>query len=246
MGMDISLQTVAQNSRAILDMLNAQANEGVAKGRIGIRKDGQITVFKGMEFVLHLRQCHRAKQLLKAQALIAERKSPVSSLVSSLKLNSVRLDKRPVSELILRLNRSNVMVRQTGAGSAAQVLLTTRSEAVSSIEPATWTGPVQHGELYLGIMAETMKIWDKYRESAGNDTPNVAANPLSVALPEAPSECDEKPALPPKSDQSALQRNVSRARMAYGDPTPVYTVDALQVERPTSPTRVESMLRHPV
>lgn len=81
MGMDISLQTVAQNSRAILDMLNAQANEGMAKGRIGIRKDGQITVFKGMEFVLHLRQCHRAKQLLKAQELIAERKSPVSSLV---------------------------------------------------------------------------------------------------------------------------------------------------------------------
>lgn len=221
MGMDISLQTVAQNSRAILDMLNAQANEGVAKGRIGIRKDGQITVFRGMEFVLHLRQCHRAKQLLKAQELITEKKSPVSSLVSSLKLNSVRLDKRPVSQLIVRLNRSNVMDRQTSTGSATQVLLTTRSAAVSSIEPATWTVPAKHEELFPTVMAEAEKIWTKYREPAGNDTSAVAANPLSDARPEASTECDAKPALPPKSNQSALQRNVSRARMAYGAPMPV-------------------------
>lgn len=245
MGMDISLQTVAQNSRAILDMLNAQADEGVAKGRIGIRKDGQITVFKGMEFVLHLRQCHRAKQLLKAQDLITERKSPVSSLMSSLKLNSVRLDKRPVSELILRLNRSNVMDRNTGAGSAAQVLLTTHSEAVSPIEPTTWTVPAKREELYPAVMREAEKIWAKYRAPAGNDTPTAAANPPSAAPPEAPTGCDAKPALPPKSSQSVLQRNVSRARMAYGDPTPVYTADQLKTDLPTSPTRVESTQRHP-
>ncbi|MFK0377168.1 hypothetical protein [Pandoraea sp. NPDC090278] len=223
MGMDISLQTVAQNSRAILDMLNAQADEGVAKGRIGIRKDGQLTVFKGMEFVLHLRQCHRAKQLLKAHDLITEKKSPVSSLMSSLKLNSVRLDKRPVSELILKLNRSNVMDRQTSAGSAGQVLLTTGSEAVSSIEPTTWTVPANDEALYPTVMAEAEKIWAKYREPAGNDTPTVAANPLNDAPPATPTECDEKPALPPKNSQSALQTNISRARMAYGDLTPVYT-----------------------
>ncbi|VVE69912.1 hypothetical protein PAN31117_03506 [Pandoraea anapnoica] len=245
MGMDISLQTVAQNSRAVLDMLNAQANEGVAKGRIGIRKDGQITVFKGMEFVLHLRQCHRAKELLKAHELIAERKSPISSLVSLLKLNSVRLDKRPVSELILKLNRSNVMDRQAGAGSAAQVLLTTRSEAVSSIEPTTWTVPAKREDFYPTVMAEAEKIWAKYREPADSDTPTVAADPLSDALPEAPTECDAKPALPPKSNQSVLQRNVRLARMAYGDPTPVYTADEQKADRPTSPTRVESNQRYP-
>ncbi|AKC69031.1 hypothetical protein [Pandoraea oxalativorans] len=245
MSMNLSLQTVAQNSRATLDMLNAQASEGVAKGRIGIRKDGQITVFKGMEFVLHLRQCHRAKALLKAHELIAERKSSVASLVSSLKLNSVRLDKRPVSELIFRLNRSNETDRNIGAKAAMPVLLTTRAESVSSIAPATWTGPAKHGEFYLTIMAEAMKIWDKYRESAGNDTPTVAVGSLSDALPEAPTECEAKPTIPPKCSQSVLQRNISCARMVYGDPTPVYTANDLKAERPMSPARVESMQRYP-
>ncbi|VVD85503.1 hypothetical protein PAQ31011_01345 [Pandoraea aquatica] len=95
MSMNISLQTVAQQSRATLDTLNAAACAGTVKGRVGIRKDGELIVFKGMQFVLHLKQCQRAENLLKAHELLAPRKPSVASFVSSLKLNGLRLDTRP-------------------------------------------------------------------------------------------------------------------------------------------------------
>ncbi|UVA79714.1 hypothetical protein [Pandoraea commovens] len=63
----ISLQSVAYNSRPTLDRLGEPGNGAtIENGRIGINDKGQLVVFKGRTYLLHLQQCYRADKLIKA------------------------------------------------------------------------------------------------------------------------------------------------------------------------------------
>ncbi len=111
----ISLQSVAYNSRPTLDRLGEPGNGAtIENGRIGINDKGQLVVFKGKAFLLHLRQCYRADKLIKANDLSTHTSA---SLRSALKFKDLRLGKQSTDTLITRMNLTNALRKIVGDAS---------------------------------------------------------------------------------------------------------------------------------
>ncbi|MFK0377167.1 hypothetical protein [Pandoraea sp. NPDC090278] len=109
----ISLQSVAYHSRPTLDRLGEPGNGATIENRrIGINNKGQLVIFKGKTFLLHLQQCYRADKLIKANDLSTRASS---SLRSTLKFKDLRLGKLSTDALITRMNLTNALRKITGA-----------------------------------------------------------------------------------------------------------------------------------
>ncbi|VVD93431.1 hypothetical protein [Pandoraea commovens] len=109
----ISLQSVAYNSRPTLDRLGEPGNGAtIENGRIGINDKGQLVVFKGRTYLLHLQQCYRADKLIKANDLSTHASA---SLRSELKFKDLRLGKQSTDTLIRRMNLTNALRKFVGA-----------------------------------------------------------------------------------------------------------------------------------
>lgn len=109
----ISLQSVAYNSRPTLDRLGEPGNGAtIENGRIGINDKGQLVVFKGKTYLLHLQQCYRADKLIKANDLSTHTSA---SLRSALKFKDLRLGKQSTDTLIRRMNLTNALRKIVGA-----------------------------------------------------------------------------------------------------------------------------------
>ncbi|VVE74175.1 hypothetical protein [Pandoraea sputorum] len=113
----ISLQSVAYNSRATLDRLGEPGNGAtIENGRIGVNDKGQLVVFKGKAFLLHLEQCYRADKLIKANDLSTHASA---SLRAALKFKDLRLGKQSTDTLIRRMNLTNALPKIDGASNKA-------------------------------------------------------------------------------------------------------------------------------
>uniref|UniRef100_A0A0H3WVU7 Uncharacterized protein n=1 Tax=Pandoraea faecigallinarum TaxID=656179 RepID=A0A0H3WVU7_9BURK len=107
---------MAQNSFATLDRLHTpESGAYIEKGRIGINDRGQLVVFKGKEFLLHLRQCHRADKFMKANGLSSGARP---SLLSTLKFKDLRMGTQAVDTLIKRMRTSNTLADVAGRPAA--------------------------------------------------------------------------------------------------------------------------------
>ena len=99
--MNISLLAVAERSAPMLDKLEEMKDAFSPEGkRIGITSRGELVVFKGSRFLMHPRQCQRAKDLMRANNLTPEGKS---SLIDSFKCKELRMNRMPVADLLASL-----------------------------------------------------------------------------------------------------------------------------------------------
>ncbi|AKC69030.1 hypothetical protein [Pandoraea oxalativorans] len=109
----ISLQSVAHHSRPTLDRLGEPGNGAtIENGRIGINDKGQLVVFKGKAFLLHLQQCYRAEKLIKANDLSTHTST---SLRAALRFKDLRLGTQSTDTLIRRMNLANALRKIVGA-----------------------------------------------------------------------------------------------------------------------------------
>ncbi|VVE69910.1 hypothetical protein PAN31117_03505 [Pandoraea anapnoica] len=117
----ITLQSVAYNSRPTLHRLGEPGNGAtIENGRIGINEKGQLVVFKGKTYLLHLQQCYRADKLIKANDLSTHASS---SLRSALKFKDLRMGKQSADTLISKMNLTNALRKIVGKSDYYEALL---------------------------------------------------------------------------------------------------------------------------
>ncbi|WP_087690394.1 hypothetical protein [Pandoraea sp. PE-S2R-1] len=199
--MSNTLHSVATQSSTTLEYLRTGAFD-TQELRIGIRKDGSLTVYKGMQYLLHPKETHRALKFLKENKFSESAKS-------TLQQDSLRLSKAATRDLIMTL--------RTHCSSYAAPPVQARKSSVAH-RPRSASAPT------LTTPKPTTPIARSRAGSIGTSPmPNKADWGL---LPQIMTELargpEGAPPLPPKENREALRNGVEAARArAAGISAPV-------------------------
>ncbi|WP_331692252.1 hypothetical protein [Pandoraea sputorum] len=229
---NISLQSVAYNSRAALDRLGEPGNGAtIENGRIGINDKGQLVVFKGKTFLLHLQQCYRADKLIKANDLSTRASA---SLRSALKFKDLRLGKQSTDTLIRRMNLTNALRKILGASDKAvcfeSLLAGMPDKTSSSGSPRS-----PHSQASVRITTQPpMALQDlKWLVSTANDN---LGTPVAATPPKRPPRKIDPPFMHHPLPSSPSPSTVSSHSFEFLPGTPP------QTQTPTSGTAPPSSI----
>lgn len=198
--MSNTLQSVATQSSAALEYLRTGAFD-TQDMRIGIRKDGSLALYKGMQYLLHPNETHRALKFLKENKFS-------ESARSTLQQDSLRLSKAATRDLIMTL--------RTHCTSYAAPPLQARKSSTAH-RPRSASAPT------LATPKPTTPI-ARSRASSVDTSPmpnKVDWGLLPEILAELARGPDNAPPLPPKMNREALCSSVEAARRAAGVTVPV-------------------------
>lgn len=95
--MSITLNSLANNSTATMEYLRTEAFDTHDR-RIGIRKDGTLAIYKGMQYLLHPHETHRALKFLKETKLSESAKLTFQQ-------DKLRLSHPATQELVMTLRK---------------------------------------------------------------------------------------------------------------------------------------------
>lgn len=216
--MNISLLSVTANSGPTLDKLEQLKDTFPAEGkRIGLTKRGELVIFKGSRFLLHPRQCQRARDLMQEYDFV--RKTTASPL-TSLKFKELRMNKAPVADLLALLTK--IKARSDTGNSPFRSIFRACEQVPVKIphRPSVTLSDV------MG-MEKAVKRGDSRQEpdtcgSAVSDDgyeSGASANARRLRTSTEDMESKGAPPLPPKKNREALRTNVENARRALQDPT---------------------------
>ncbi|MCE4061169.1 hypothetical protein LXM60_13230 [Pandoraea sputorum] len=209
----ISLQSVAYNSRATLNRLGEPGNGAtIENGRIGINDKGQLVVFKGKAFLLHLRQCYRADKLIKANDLSTHESA---SLRSALKFKDLRLGKPSTDTLLTRMNVTNALRKIIGAPDKTVCFESFLAGMPGKI--LSKGGPHSpHSQASVRITTQPpMALQELERQASTTD--NNAGTPVTATPPKRPPRKIDPPFLhhsQPSSDSPAFLGDLHRGGLA--------------------------------
>ncbi|VVD64766.1 hypothetical protein PIN31009_00292 [Pandoraea iniqua] len=202
--MSNTLQSVATQSSAALEYLRTGAFD-TQDMRIGIRKDGSLALYKGMQYLLHPKETHRALKFLKENKFSESAKS-------TLQQDSLRLSKPAAQNLVMTLRTH----RTSYAAPPPQARKSSSAQRPRSASAPTLTTPTP--------TPKTTTPNARSRASSVDTSPMPSKVDWSL-LPEILAELargpDNAPPLPPKMNREALCSSVEAARRAAGVAVPV-------------------------
>ncbi|AJP55967.1 hypothetical protein UC34_01105 [Pandoraea vervacti] len=229
MSTSISLNSVALNSRAKLDALDAvgQPKEGAAitNGRIGVNSKDQLVIFKGKTFLLHLGQCRRADKLIRKSDLTTR---PATSLFSKLKFKDLRLGKPSVTALVKKMKDANAQSAMTGAP-AISISKTSPFKSIITEAVAKWRLRSDPPSARVRITTQPPMSLSEVRveKPAANDV-DSAAEPKPRTAPPKPLRSFTSPLSPKLPAGSQSPAAISSHSFEFLPGTPP--------QSPTSPT----------
>lgn len=190
--MSVTPTSLANNSTATMEYLKTEAFD-THERRIGIRKDGTLAIYKGMQYLLHPHETHRALKFLKEHRLIESAKSTFQQ-------DTLRLSHRATQDLVMTLRKHRDSYVLTPP------LLRKSSVAHRAAERASERAP----------LPDAKRTSLPRSESAPQLTSQSLVSPLTSSGTPSPSiaqthEGDTPPPLPPKMNRPALLRHY----MAY-------------------------------
>jgi len=186
--MSITLHSLANNSTPAMEYLRTEAFD-THERRIGIRKDGTLAIYKGMQYLLHPHETHRALKFLKEHRLSESAKSTFQQ-------DTLRLSHRATQELVMTLRKH----RDSYVGTPLLVRKSSVAHRVTERAP----------------IVDAKRTSLPRSESAPQLTSQSLVSPLASSGAPSPSiaqphEDDTPPPLPPKMNRPALLRHY----MAY-------------------------------
>lgn len=201
--MSNTLQSVATQSSAALEYLRTGAFD-TQDLRIGIRKDGSLALYKGMQYLLHPKETHRALKFLKENKF-SESARP------TLQQNRLRASAPGPRDLIMTLRTH----RTSYAAPPPQARKSSSAQRPRSASAPTLTTPTPK------------PTTPNARSRASSVDTSPMPNKVDWGLlPEILAELargpdNAPPPLPPKMNRAALCSSVEAARRAAGVAVPV-------------------------
>ncbi|MGC7404891.1 hypothetical protein ACPWR0_08300 [Pandoraea pneumonica] len=188
--MSITLNSLANNSTATMEYLRTEAFDTHDR-RIGIRKDGTLAIYKGMQYLLHPNETHRALKFLKETKLSESAKLTFQQ-------DKLRLSHPATQALVMTLRKhrdsytgSPVLTRKSSVAHRA-------SERAPKID-VKWT--------FMSRSESAPQLTTPSSSLAQSSAQSSAPSP-SIAQTH---DDDTPPPLPPKMNRPALLRHY----MAY-------------------------------
>ncbi|ALS59871.1 hypothetical protein [Pandoraea norimbergensis] len=223
--MSNTLHSVANKSSATLEYLKTEAFD-TQDLRVGIRKDGSLTIYKGMQYLLHPKETHRALKFLKQNQFCESAKS-------TLQQDSLRLSKPATQDLIMTL--------RTHCDSYSPPPAQARKSSVMH-RPRSASAPA---------LASPKHITPDARARAGSIGTSTIPNKADWGLlPEIMAELarspGDTPPLPPKMNREALRNGVEAARArAAGMGAPAVPIAAPRRSPGAVPVAIAATLGRP-